>query len=113
MVYLSAEDFYEKVSHITRMTRQEEIECARRMKDGDLMAREALVSNYLPLVASHMKRLQKEKQTFGLLLYCIQALEKAVDSFNFLQEGETFAHRLSWHLRQADVKYIIRDQEGL
>lgn len=32
-------------------------------------------------------------------------------SFDFLQDSETFAHRLSWHLRQAVIKYIVDSRE--
>ena len=108
MIYLSIDDFYEKVSKISRMTREEELECAKRMKEGDSSAREQLIESYLPFVAGHIKRRTSDLQSLGHVLYCIQALEKAVDNFNFFQEGETFAHRLSWYLRQADVKYIVR-----
>lgn len=108
MIYLSIEDFYEKVSHLSRMTRSEEVECAKRMKEGEEKAREEMIESYLPLVAAHIKRMPKDMQTLGFVLYCHQALEKAVDSFNFFQEGETFAHRLSWYLRQAGAEYITR-----
>ena len=106
MVYYSIEDFYEKAENCLRMTRQEEIACARKMKAGDTTAREQMVNSYIPMVAAHMKRMKHDQQTLGLAVYCMQALEKAVDSFDFLQESETFTHRLSWYLRQATTKRI-------
>lgn len=111
MVYISVDDFYEKVSTFSRMSRQEEIECARQMKNGDLMARERLIQSYLPVVAAHIKRVASHRQSLGMILYCQQALEKAVDSFDFLQESESFSHRLSWALRQAVTKYITDSRE--
>lgn len=108
MVYYSIEDFYEKAENCLRMTRQEEIACARKMKAGDTTAREQMVNSYIPMVAAHMKRMKHDQQTLGLAVYCMQALEKAVDSFDFLQESETFTHRLSWWLRQATADYIVR-----
>lgn len=41
-----------------------------------------------------------------LFLSADDFLEKAVDGFNFEQNGETFSHRLSWWLRQETTKYI-------
>lgn len=108
MLYISVEDFYEKVSSFSKMSRQEEKECAKQMQNGDESARERLIQSYLPMVAAHVKRAPAHVQSLGLVLYCQQALEKAVDTFDFLQDSETFAHRLSWHLRQAVVDYIVR-----
>lgn len=106
MVYISVNDFYEKVSSFSTMSRQEEIECAKQMKSGDAAARERLIQSYMPMVASHIKHTRM--QSLGLVLYCLQALEKAVDTFNFFQDGEPFSHRLSWCLRQATVSYIVK-----
>lgn len=106
MLFLSVEDFYEKAEGCVPLTRQEELECAAGMKAGDAEARARLVEGYLPMVAGHIRRSRRE--SLGLVLYCLQALERAVDSFDFFQEGETFAHRLSWYLRQASVKDIVR-----
>ena len=106
MIFISIEDFYEKVSSFSKMSRQEEKECALQMKEGSTAAREKLIQSYLPMVAAHIRRRPAYMQNLGFVLYCQQALEKAVDSFNFLQDSETFVHRLSWHLRQTDTKYI-------
>ena len=45
-----------------------------------------------------------------MIVYCQQALEKAVDNFDFFQESESFAHRLSWYLRQVATKYITNSK---
>lgn len=111
MLYISVDDFFEKVSTLSKIDRQEELYCARRMALGDSNARQRLILGYLPMVAGHVKRAPKQVQSLGLILYCYQALEKAVDSFDFMQESETFFHRLSWHLRQASAAYIVRNPE--
>jgi len=108
MLFLSIDDFYEKVSSCSTLNRQEEIECAGQMKKGDTSARERLIQSYMSMVAGHIKRLQPHIQTLGLVIFCMQALEKAVDSFDFLQDSEPFSHRLSWYLRQATADYIVR-----
>ena len=107
---MSVDDFYEKVSLLSGMSRIEEIECAKQMRKGDVGARERLIQSYLPMVAGHIEHIKPQMQNLGLVLYCVQALEQAVDSFDFLQESESFSHRLSWHLRQAVTKYIVRWQ---
>ena len=108
MIFCSIEDFYEKAEACRRLTRMEEISFTQKLKAGDTVARERLIESYIPMVVSHIKRMKQEQQTVGLALYCMQALEKAVGSFDFLQESETFTHRLSWWLRQATVDYIVR-----
>lgn len=113
MIYISVKDFFEKVSSFSVMTRQEEIECAKQMKAGDEHARERLIQSYLTMVAAHIKRMSSENQTLGLIVYCQHALEHAVDTFDFLQDSETFSHRLSWCLRQASTKYIAERRKDM
>ena len=108
MVFTGIDDFYAKASACAALSRQEEFACAKAMKDGDAAARERLIESYIPMVAGHMKHMKPHLQTMGLALYCMDALEKAVDSFDFLQENEEFSHRLSWWLRDASAKYIVR-----
>ena len=112
MPYISANDFLEKAAAAPRITREEEKECARRMAEGDRAAREQIVQHYLPLTASFVRRAPQEYRTLGMVYACLQALEKAVDSFDFLQEGETFIHRLSWVLRQTTMHYTVTRRSG-
>ncbi|MBQ8144407.1 MAG: hypothetical protein IJ042_06405 [Butyricicoccus sp.] len=108
MLYISLEDFFEKTAALSQMSREEEILCAQRMQNGDAQARESLIRSYLPMTASCVRRAPAYLQDLTLVLRCQQTLEKAVDSFNFLQDSETFAHRLSWHLRQTVTDHIAR-----
>ena len=111
MIYIGIEDFYEKAAACQRMTREEEVECAKKMLNGDKEAREQLIQSYIPMVAGHIKRAKPDLQQLGLVIYCVRALEKAVDFFDFLQDSETFTHRLSWYLRQATMDYMLRDSD--
>lgn len=108
MIFISIDDFYEKAAQCHVLSREEEVLCARRMKDGDNAAREQLIQSYLPMLARYMKGRKPHMQTLGLVLYCRHALEKAVDSFDFSQDREPFSHRLNWAFRQAAVNYIVR-----
>ena len=104
MIYLSVEHFFEQAASCVRLSREEELDCARRMRDGDAEARERLIESYLPVVAGHVRK--TGGRSLELTVRCCCELERAVDSFDFFQEGETFVHRLSWHLRQATAKWI-------
>lgn len=108
MIYISVEDFYEKARLCNRLTREEELTCAQKMKAGDNEAREQLIQSYIPMVAGHIKHAKPHLQNWGLVIYCVQALEKAVDSFDFMQESEPFSHHLGWRLRQAVASYIVK-----
>ena len=108
MVFVSIDDFYEKAGACRKLSREEEIQWAEKMKAGDPAAREVLIQSYLPMVARRIKWLNPHMQTLGMVIYCQHALERAVDSFNFLQDSEPFSHRLSWYLRQAVTSYIVK-----
>lgn len=106
MLYISAEDFLEKTKQLVPLRREEERILAEKMKAGDGEAREKLIAGYLPQAAAHIRHLRREFQTLELVMRCRRALEKAVDSFDFLQDSEPFSHRLSWWLRQTVTAYI-------
>ena len=106
MAYITVEDFLRKAATCSRLSRQDEREAAAAMAMGDAGARDRLLQSYLPMVAGHIKGCKPHLQSLELVYACLQALETAVDSFNFLQESETFTHRLSWWLRQTTVEYI-------
>ena len=80
------------------------------MKAGDASARARLIESYLPMVVATVKRSPAFMQTLGFVFSCLNELEKAVDSFNFLQDGETFTHRLSWYMRQVTTRYIAESR---
>lgn len=108
MAYITIDDFYEKADSCTVLTREQEKNCFELMKNGDTDARRQLIESYMPMVAAHIKHLRLNRNKLSLALYCLQALEKAVDSFDFSQDSETFSHRLSWYLRQTVTEYIVK-----
>ena len=107
MIFTCAKDFYEKVSTINKITREEEKSLAKAMRNGDEHAREKLIESYLIFVAARIKR-TPNAQSLDLIYHCISALENAVEKFDFLQESETFSHRLSLLLDKEIVSYIAR-----
>ena len=106
MLFVSVEDFFNQVRALPRLSREEEIVFAQQMAQGDRPAREALVRGYLHMAAAYVHRAPENIRTLSTAYACVAAVEKGVDSFNFLQEGETFAHHLSWRLRQCITRCI-------
>ncbi|MBR0447359.1 MAG: hypothetical protein IIX28_02710 [Clostridia bacterium] len=106
MLYVTIEDFYARAGEATRLTREQERACAAAMAAGDADARRRLIQSYLPHVASAIRRAPADIRTLHTVYAAIAALEKAVDTFRFQQEGETFAHHLSWRLRQCLTRRI-------
>ena len=106
MLFISAEDFFDKVSKIKRLSSQEEKEHFARMKAGGATARERIVESYLVIIAARIRRLPKDMQSLDLIYRCIQRLEREVDHFDFLQAGEAFTHRVSSFTQREIVRYI-------
>ena len=106
MLYITVDDFYAKAGEMTRLTRQQERACAAAMATGDADARRRLIQSYLPYVASAIRCAPADIRTLHTVYAAIAALERGADTFNFQQEGETFAHHLSWRLRQCLVRCI-------
>ena len=107
MIFSCAKDFYEKVATVQKLTREEEKTLAKAMQNGDSVAREKIIENYLVFVAARIKR-TAYPQSLDLIYHCVSALEQAVDKFDFLQDNEPFSHRLSLLLGKEIVSYIAR-----
>ena len=108
MLFTCAEDFFNKVSKIKRLSRQEEKALFVCMKAGDMTARERIIESYLVIVAARIRRLPKHMQSLDLIYSCIQALERAVDQFNFLQECEPFTHKVCLLCQKEFAKNIAK-----
>ena len=96
-----------QASGIPRLSREAEKDLAQRMISGDWNAREMLVRSQLPIVAAYIRRAPQKIRTLRTVYACIAATEKSVDSFNFLQDSETFVHHLSWRLRQCITRCLV------
>lgn len=105
MLFISAEDFFVQAKAMPRLTREEERLLAQAMpQDPD--ARERLICSYYPMVAGYIRRLPRKLHTLQTVYICLDSLEKGVDTFNFLQDSESFTHHLSWRLRQCITRCI-------
>ena len=106
MLYVTIEDFHAGAGEATRLTREQEKACAATMAEGDTDARQRLIRSYLPVVAGVIRRAPRQIQTLHTVYAAIATLERGVDAFNFQQDSETFAHHLSWRLRQCLVRCL-------
>lgn len=113
MLFISVDDFFQKARSVTRLSRSDEKELASAMKEGNADARQAIINSYLPLVAGYVKRSPENLQTLETIYSCVRSLENGVDSFNFLQDSETFTHHLSWRLRQCITKCLVERRSNL
>ena len=110
-MFISVEDFLEQAGKCKKLTREEERALARKRASGDPEAAQALVRGYLPHAAAAVRNAREEYRTLELALRCAAAVEKAAAEFDFLQDSETFSHRLSLWLRQTVVRYMA-DKRG-
>ncbi|MBQ9746907.1 MAG: hypothetical protein IJW21_08820 [Clostridia bacterium] len=106
MIFICTEDFYRKAADCERLSREREKAYALEMVQGDSGAREKIICSYLPLAASYVRRYTAENGGLELIYRLVAALEKAADSFDFLQDGETFTHRLSLIFKKEITRYI-------
>ncbi len=107
MLFISVEDFITQARTIPRLSREEEKNLAQRMAAGDNDARDALARGYFFMAVAALKRAPQKIQTLRTVYACIDAIEKGVDQFDFLQDGETFMHHLSWRMRQCITRCIV------
>ena len=105
MLFVSAEDFFTQAEKTPRLTREEEKRLAQEMAQN-AAARDQLIRSYFPMVAACIRRAPQDLHTLRTVYVCLASLEKGVDSFNFLQDGERFSHHLSWRLRQCITRCL-------
>ena len=110
MLYKSAEDFYNKVATIKRLSREEEKELALKMvNEGDENAQKALVIGYLPVLAAYLKRYTCTP-SLDMIYEGVEILETSIATFDFLYDSPspnvTFVHFLSDKVRRMMTRYI-------
>ena len=107
MLYLSSQDFFDNASKCICLSREEEMQCAELMKNGDAEARQKIINSYIPFVASYVKRHSGKSPSLQFVYRCLQALEKQVDSFDFLYDRDQFIRTLTLVLRKEVTEKII------
>lgn len=89
-------------------TKDEIISLSDRAQSGDESAMEMLFAALLPKFYSEYKyQAGRDAHSPQLLQDCCERYAKLLMTFDFRETGESFDHRLSWHIRQAHVDYIV------
>ena len=106
MLFISVKDFFAKASREQMLSREQEKELYLRMKAGDMDARQQIIQSYWGLVAAVIKRQAKEMHSLHLVYKCLEALEREVDRYNFLHDGDTFAHHFGFYIKREISIYM-------
>ena len=105
MLFLTPMEFFVKALKIENLSREQEKELYLKMKAGDMEARKRIIQSYIKIIACKIKRQPKEMHSLDLIYRCLDKLEKAVDRFNFLQDGETFNHTICVIMQREIITY--------
>lgn len=103
---MSLSSYFSNVGNHKLLTREEEVELAKRVKAGDKSARDQMVSANLRLAISIAKKYQNRGADFeDLIQESNIGLMKAVDRFDHTK-GFKFSTYACWWIRQAVLKHI-------
>ncbi len=101
--------YLQEIGKIPLLTREQEVELAKRVADGDAQAREALINANLRLVVSIAKKYIGRGLSFlDLIQEGNLGLMKAVEKFDWTK-GYKFSTYATWWIRQA-ITRAIADQ---
>lgn len=101
--------YLKEIGKIRLLTQEEELELARRMSEGDELAKERMVEANLRLVVSIAKHFMgRGMQLLDLIQEGNLGLLKAVDKFDY-RKGYKFSTYATWWVRQA-ISRAIADQ---
>ena len=99
-------DYVDKIKYLKPLTAEEEKELAFLIKQGDEIARQKLTDNYLPFVASTIKKYSSGELSLDLIYRFITALDNLLDSHDFSNINNSFTRALSFKLRQTITNFI-------
>lgn len=113
-VYDSVRMYLKEIGKVPLLSRDEEVEVAKRIKNGDESAKEELAAANLRLVVSIAKRYAKHNGKMGILDLIQEGnigLMKAVDKFDY-SKGFKFSTYATWWIRQA-ITRALADQDRM
>lgn len=100
-------EYLKDIGKIKVLSAQEEIEVARRIKEGDKEARDILIKANLKLVVNNAKRYKMQGvEMMDLIQEGNQGLMKAVDGFD-VDRGYKFSTYATWWIKQGIIRYIM------
>ena len=113
-VYDSVRMYLKEIGKVPLLSRDEEVEVAKRIKNGDESAKDELAAANLRLVVSIAKRYAKHNGKMGILDLMQEGnigLMKAVDKFDY-SKGFKFSTYATWWIRQA-ITRALADQDRM
>lgn len=114
LVYDSVRMYLKEIGKVPLLSRDEEVEVAKRIKNGDESAKDELAAANLRLVVSIAKRYAKHNGKMGILDLIQEGnigLMKAVDKFDY-SKGFKFSTYATWWIRQA-ITRALADQDRM
>ena len=99
-------DYVDKIKNLKPLNAEEEKELAILIKQGDENARQKLRDNYLPYVASTIKKYSSGEPSLDLIYRFITALDNLIDIHDFSNINNSFTRALSFKLRQTITNHI-------
>ncbi|MCD5451439.1 sigma-70 family RNA polymerase sigma factor [Lactobacillus delbrueckii] len=113
-VYDSVRMYLKEIGRVPLLSRDEEVEVAKRIENGDESAKDELAAANLRLVVSIAKRYAKHNGKMGILDLIQEGnigLMKAVDKFDY-SKGFKFSTYATWWIRQA-ITRALADQDRM
>lgn len=113
-VYDSVRMYLKEIGKVPLLSRDEEVEVAKRIENGDESAKDELAAANLRLVVSIAKRYAKYNGKMGILDLIQEGnigLMKAVDKFDY-SKGFKFSTYATWWIRQA-ITRALADQDRM
>lgn len=113
-VYDSVRMYLKEIGKVPLLSRDEEVEVAKRIEAGDKSAKDELAAANLRLVVSIAKRYAKHNGKMGILDLIQEGnigLMKAVDKFDY-SKGFKFSTYATWWIRQA-ITRALADQDRM
>ena len=105
MIYKCADEFFRYAASVKRISREEEKELGLKMKEGDEEAKEALITGYIPVLASYIKR-NFRGPSLELVYRGLVVLSDSVRDFDFQVENPTFSRFLGVRINKMVTRYI-------
>ena len=105
MLYTCAGDFFQYAATVKKISREEEKKLGLEMREGSEEAKEAIITSYLPVLASYLKR-YSSNPGLELIYRGLDTLKDAVAHFNFQSENPTFSKFLGNQIKLMMAKYI-------
>ena len=107
------ENYFKSIKKIPLLTKQEEINLAKRIEKGDTKAKQLMIQSNLRLAISIAKKYIKHCNNFeDLIQECNIGLIKAVEKFDW-RKGYKFSTYGSWWIKQAATRHLTSNNSIL